>query len=406
METEIERKPDNHTLRQLPWKDGQIQPKLKYEKLIEQIAKDTFVEYTTILDDEFDTVPTTLGDNNNWERVEKLLEPYKIKEGTNKQLYCDYSPRSIHTSVNKRAVHYSLPVTGSRVLNKAIQPPPFVWYVRKGDNYVKYEEFKEQEIPFENVPVYGKVKVETQKNTVGYSIVQRKQSRFSIKWNYKPSYVTPYQGTVRDVIIDFEKNIDITGMTISGKQHLIRYVSTKGTNVSNDKLDFVEVLETERHFLKQFEVWYRKHESKTWNRIDMFTTTQDRLTSKWISWPTINAQYVKIVPLSYQGSPSFMFRFYTHRKGENTEDTEKFVPACIVYPNNTDVTNKGNKVYRRKIRGSPSGGSCGHVPIRPIPDEPIEPESPKTTQLKSPKPVTLGDFLFPVIDRKEYEFIE
>ena len=93
------------------------------------------------------------------------------------------------------------------------------------------------------------------------------------------------------------------------------------------------------HYVTKFEVQYRVHSSRKWTSVGIFLGNNDRLTEVRIQFGSaVFAQFFRIIPIHYVGSPSMRFVFYTpaikegHMSDNHMPQLSKTLTYTVTYP--------------------------------------------------------------------------
>ena len=217
-------------------------------------------------------------------------------------------------------------------------------YHRQNDNFKVYGELKMADELFllNNISLQGKLKVSGFGknliiNTLNNGNMVNTKSK---KWSSDDFYI-------RHVEYDLGKNYLISHFSIMGKQHQSKlfpnYDEKKIHHIRhNEHIKFVD--EITPIYVKSFQLMIRRDKSKIWTNLGSFPGNSNRLVEVVHSLSSdIYGRYIRIIPLAFQGEPSFQFAVYTPKVNvvtannlpskniTNETNENSFLTKCIEY---------------------------------------------------------------------------
>lgn len=205
--------------------------------------------------------------------------------------------------------------------------PSIVYKKTNDDQFVKYGTFKKITIPPNTVLLKAKTKTHGKGNIQCHLLGKKIKKE---KSNLKASEQTP---TVEYMEIDLGKDTSLSMISTMGKVHDIDiFPSTdeeykQVSNNKNNKISFVT--ETNHEYLTSYQVHVRKHSDKEWIKIGTFSGNSDRLTEVAHSITPIKVQYVRIIPLTFHGSPSFQVGLYGEKQANTIFEKQNSVETLV-----------------------------------------------------------------------------
>jgi hypothetical protein len=214
-------------------------------------------------------------------------------------------------------------------------------YHRQNDNFKIYGEYKRADETFllHHVALGGKLKV----NGFGKDLVINTLNGYNTAnmANMKLKKCSSNDFDIRHIEYDLGKNYPISHVSIMGKQHqsnlFPNYDERKLHRIKHGKsITFVDDITP--LYVKSFELLIRRDKSKIWTNLGSFPGNTNRLVEiiHELTHGTFG-RYIRIVPLSFQGEPSFQFAVYTpkvnHSLSENTniKSSNPSSPELIEY---------------------------------------------------------------------------
>lgn len=309
-----------------------------------------------------------LNKNRMWEDVLDILEKNAIKKEKIKRVkkYCRNQYK------DKKYIEYTLPIIGEMIIRDTVRKTPSRYSTRyinfngkKLDTTMIYTRRYPTFEPFGRLvflppdptifPIKGKMKLKG--NTSALNIEQSLGLGYlAYPDDSDGAYFLPrYEKDFQHIEVDFGKDVTITHLSTMGRSLLTgRFPNTleEATKYNLDWRNPIKYIrEHYAHYVTKFEVQYRIHSSKEWISAGLFTGNNDRITEKRIQFEEpITAQFFRIIPITYDGSPSMNFTFYTNVSSEqkSSDDVDTITYSLLAPSDNHYHINASDGTYRYK----------------------------------------------------------
>lgn len=319
-----------------------------------RIDKHTVVRPATVFDDykfnayhsKYHKGDIPLNKANLWKDVIDVLEENAIGKRVR---------RVRDSRRDKKAIDYVLPVTGERIIRDSERKPPsryhtrffnfmgkkydttMIYYSNRKHSFEPYGRFKYLPVDPTIHPIKGKMKLKG--NQTAIQINQRiHHTNYAGKREDHAFRYPLYEKDFLYTEVDFGKDVSITHLSMMGRSlntgRFPVFEEAKEYGLDH-KYQLIFVVERDAQYVTKFEVQYRVHSSKKWISAGDFTGNNDRLTEHRIQFETpIVAQFFRIIPITYNGSPSMNFQFFTSVPVEekDTADAQETVTYSLINP--------------------------------------------------------------------------
>jgi hypothetical protein len=355
---------DNHTGRRKGITDDEVLH-IEYYPETERLDSDSQIRYTTALDDALEatqygmTIPEELTRAQLWEVVPEVLEASNIRKWKHKASCC------YNNAWHKHGIEYTLPITGAKLITIAKAgkldsaklnrqqrknatrykrfmvcdgkryDTTMLYYERNSYNFEKYGRYTMLDLNRLNLKEirHGSIKVKGT-NLAGCQVdwINRRQELFSSLYKFEPVFVGTekqhtakhsdpiYRGQLTSLDIKLEQDQLITHISTMGKIHHLGefpYYEPSGDwsqGIRNwhrywrprREGKFIKyVSNRSKQFVTKYQIHIRRHSSKQWINLGSFSGNTDRLTEVLHEFiPPVTAQFIRIIPETYVGSPS------------------------------------------------------------------------------------------------------
>jgi hypothetical protein len=303
-----------------------------------------------LISDDPDKTSVQLTKANTWKSVIDILESNAVSKSVRKT-------RNMFN--DKFEINYTLPVVSDQIVklydintnkkNIASNQNRIRW---QGKNYKtntlyysssihKFHEFGKYKLVDKKAlglsPLYGSIKEK------GVDL-PRRLTEWCTNTHYDMGYKRdpynhinhPFTGKLLSIDIDLSVDTQVSHISTMGKRYECYSFPTleerRSFNISGMGV-FNYITEKTHHYVCRYQVLVRRHSSKQWISLGSFEGNKDRLTEVLHAFPElVLARYIRIVPESYNGSPSMQIALYNNTTDMSSSESAKTINCKLLLP--------------------------------------------------------------------------